>query len=139
MLASTTLAYSQEDTRTNNENLDDTLVYVPQYLMESLMSDLDKCDLDRIALNKAKAELALLYVDLAKKDAALNSLKKDLAQTREYNDTLTSQNLQLAMDYEKTTEKLKKGRNWWRVGTFAGILRAIGIHYNWKESWIDVK
>lgn len=117
----------------------DTLVYVPEYLMESLMSDLDACDLERIELRKAKAELALLYVDMAKKDAVINNLKRDVKDIREQRDTLEAQNMQLAIDNTKELKKVKRSRNWWFTTTIAATLSAIGIHYNWKESWIEVK
>lgn len=139
MLASLLLSFSKSATAQTTESVNDTLVYVPEYLMESLLMDLNSCDLERIELKKAKAELALIYVDLAKKDAAIASLKKDLALTREYNDTLTAQNMQLAVDNTKELKKVKRSRNWWFTTTVAATLSAIGIHYNWKESWIDVK
>lgn len=132
LLASLTLALSSSAMAQTN----DTLVYVPEYLMQSLMSDLNQCDLERIELKKAKAELALLYVDMARKDAALNSLKKDLQSTREYNDTLAAQNMQLALDNTKAMKNMKHKRSFWRVSTFAAVLGAFGVHYNWKESWI---
>lgn len=103
--------------------------------MESLMSDLDDCDIDRINLNKAKAELALLYVDLAKKDAALNTLKRDLASTREYNDTLVAQNMQMALEHTATLKKVKRSRNIWFTTTIAATLGAFGVHQDWKSSW----
>jgi hypothetical protein len=113
----------------------DTLVYVPEYLMQALMSDLDACDLERIELKKAKAELALLYVDLAKKDAALNSVKRDLASTREYNDTLVAQNMQMAIDNTKALKKVKRSRNVWFTTTILATLGAFGVHEDWKNSW----
>jgi hypothetical protein len=133
LLASLTLALSSSAMA---QQTSDTLVYVPEYLMESLMSDLDKCDLERIELKKTKAELALLYVDMARKEAALNSLKRDLQSTREYNDTLAAQNMQLALDNGKAMKNMKHKRSFWRVSTFAAILGAFGVHENWKKSWI---
>ena len=53
LLASLTLMLSSNVTAQTT----DTLVYVPEYLMQALMSDLDACDLERIELKKAKAEL----------------------------------------------------------------------------------
>jgi len=103
--------------------------------MQALMSDLDACDLERIELKKAKAELALLYVDLAKKDAALNTIKRDLASTREYNDTLVAQNMQLAVDNTKALKKVKRSRNVWFTTTIIATLGAIGVHEDWKNSW----
>jgi hypothetical protein len=103
------------------------------------MSDLDACDLERIELRKAKAELALLYVDMAKKDAVINNLKRDVKDIREQRDTLEAQNMQLAIDNTKELKKVKRSRNWWFTTTVAATLSAIGIHYNWKESWIEVK
>jgi len=133
LLASLTLAFSSSAMA---QQTSDTLVYVPEYLMESLMSDLNQCDLERMELKKAKAELAILYVDMARKEAALNSLKRDLQSTREYNDTLAAQNMQLALDNGKAMKNMKHKRSFWRVSTFAAILGAFGVHYNWKESWI---
>ena len=133
LLASLTLVLSSSAMA---QTTNDTLVYVPEYLMQALMSDLDKCDLERIELKKAKAELALLYVDIARKDAALNSLKRDLQSTREYNDTLAAQNMQMALDHTKEMKNMKHKRSFWRVSTFAAILGAFGVHYNWKESWV---
>ena len=129
MLAITTSAFSQNVTN-------DTLVYVPKYLMESLMSDLDKCDLDRIALNKYKAELALLYIDLAKNEVYIKSLNKEIYSLREQQDTLEAANMQMAIEYNKEIKKNKRAKNWWFTTTIAATLSAVGIHYNWKESWI---
>ena len=131
LLASLTLMLSSNVTAQTT----DTLVYVPEYLMQALMSDLDACDLERIELKKAKAELALLYVDLAKKDAALNTIKRDLASTREYNDTLVAQNMQLAVDNTKALKKVKRSRNVWFTTTIIATLGAIGVHEDWKNSW----
>ena len=131
LLASLTLMLSSNVTAQTT----DTLVYVPEYLMQALMSDLDACDLERIELKKAKAELALLYVDLAKKDAALNTIKRDLASTREYNDTLVAQNMQLAVDNTKALKKVKRSRNVWFTTTILATLGAIGVHEDWKNSW----
>lgn len=131
LLASLTLMLSSNVTAQTT----DTLVYVPEYLMQALMSDLDACDLERIELKKAKAELALLYVDLAKKDAALNTIKRDLASTREYNDTLVAQNMQLAVDNTKALKKVKRSRNVWFTTTLAATLGAFGVHQDWKNSW----
>lgn len=136
-LVITTPAFSQDDT--NDIGVSDTLVYVPEYLMESLMSDLDKCDLDRIELKKAKAELAILYVDMAKQTASVNTLKKELNSVREERDTLEARNLQMAIDHGKDMKKMKHKRGFWRFSTLAAILGAVGVHYNWKESWIEVK
>lgn len=131
LLASLTLMLSSNATAQTT----DTLVYVPEYLMQALMSDLDACDLERIELKKAKAELALLYVDLAKKDAALNTIKRDLASTREYNDTLVAQNMQMALDNTKALKKVKRSRNVWFTTTLAATLGAFGVHQDWKDSW----
>ena len=131
LLASLTLMLSSNVTAQTT----DTLVYVPDYLMEALLSDLNTCDLERIELKKAKAELALLYVDLAKKDAALNTIKRDLASTREYNDTLVAQNMQLAVDNTKALKKVKRSRNVWFTTTILATLGAIGVHEDWKNSW----
>ena len=135
LLASLTLTFSSSATAQTTESVNDTLVYVPEYLMESLMSDLDACDLERIELRKAKAELAVIYVDLAKKDAAIASLKRDLQSTREYNDTLTAQNMQLAIDNTKQLKKVKRSRNIWFTTTIAATLGAFGVHQDWKNSW----
>jgi len=136
-LVITTPAFSQDDT--NDIGVSDTLVYVPEYLMESLMNDLDKCDLDRIELKKAKAELALLYVDMAKQKSSITGLKHELNLLKEERDTLESRNLQMVIDHGKDMKKMKNKRSFWRFSTFAAILGAVGVHYNWKESWIEVK
>jgi hypothetical protein len=100
------------------------------------MSDLDKCDLDRIALNKYKAELALLYIDLAKNEVYIKSLNKEIYSLREQQDTLEAANMQMAIEYNKEIKKNKRAKNWWFTTTIAATLSAVGIHYNWKESWI---
>lgn len=130
----TTPAFSQDDT--NDIGVSDTLVYVPEYLMESLMNDLDKCDLDRIELKKAKAELALLYVDMAKQKSSITGLKHELNLLKEERDTLESRNLQMAIDHGKDMKKMKNKRSFWRFSTLAAILGAFGVHENWKKSWI---
>lgn len=131
VLVSLSLSFS----KTATAQTTDTLVYVPEYLMEALLSDLNSCDLERIELKKAKAELAVIYVDLAKKDAAIASLKRDLQSTREYNDTLTAQNMQLAIDNTKQLKKVKRSRNLWFTTTLAATLGAFGVHQDWKNSW----
>ena len=135
MLLSITTTYSQDATETVN----DTLVYTPAYLMQALMADLEQCDLDRIELKKAKAELALLYIDYAKQSGTIENLRSNLKVVREERDTLEAQNMQMAIDNTKALKKVKRSRNWWFTTTLAATLSAIGIHYNWKESWIDVK
>lgn len=135
MLLSITTTYSQDATETVN----DTLVYTPAYLMEALMSDLEQCDLDRIELKKAKAELALLYIDYAKQSGTIENLRSNLKIVREERDTLEAQNMQMAIDNTKAMKKVKRSRNGWFVTTIMATMAAVGIHYNWKESWIDVK
>jgi len=135
MLLSFTTTYSQSDT----ETLNDTLVYTPAYLMQALMSDLEQCDLDRIELKKAKAELALLYIDYAKQSGTIENLRSNLKVVREERDTLEAQNMQMAIDNTKALKKVKRSRNGWFVTTLMATMAAVGIHYNWKESWIDVK
>lgn len=130
----TTPAFSQDDT--NDIGVSDTLVYVPEYLMESLMNDLDKCDLDRIELKKAKAELALLYVDMAKQKSSITGLKNELSLLKEERDTLEARNMQMAIEHGKDMKNMKHKRSFWRVSTFAAILGAFGVHENWKKSWI---
>lgn len=100
------------------------------------MSDLNQCDLDRIELKKAKAEMALIYIDLAKQTNAISTLKSEINSIREERDTLESKNLQLVLEHGKTLKKVKRSRNWWFTTTVAATLGAIGIHYNWKDSWI---
>lgn len=135
MLLSCTMTYSQDATETVN----DTLVYTPAYLMEALMSDLEQCDLDRIELKKAKAELALLYIDYAKQSGTIENLRSSLKIVREERDTLEAHNMQMAIDNTKAMKKVKRSRNGWFVTAVMATLGAVGIHYNWKESWIDVK
>lgn len=130
-------AYSQEDTQTDEIEWNDTLVYTNKTLMELLMSDLEQCDLDRIELKKAKAELAVIYIDMAKKESAVNQLKRELKELREYNDTITAQNLNLAITNEKEIKKLRRSKRFWTVTSFAGFLSAIAVHLNWKESYIE--
>lgn len=101
-----------------------------------MVADLEQCDLDRIELKKAKAELALIYVDLAKVQSAKQVMSEQLKDLRQYNDSLISNNLDLTIQGQQTKDKLKRSRNWWRVGTFAGFLTSIGIHFNWKDSWL---
>lgn len=139
VLVSTTPAFCQDDTMPNEVSIDDTLVYVPEYLMQSLMDDLDQCDLDRIELKKTKAELALLYIDIAKQTSTINSLKKELNNVREERDTIESRNLQMAIDHGKELKKMKRKRNFWAISTWGAVIGAFGVHYNWKESWIEVK
>lgn len=117
------------------QTVTDTVVYTPTYLMESLMSDLNQCDLDRIELKKAKAELALIYIDLAKKDAALVSLKNDLKAVREERDTLDAQNMQLTIDNGKQLKKTKHARHWLIASLAAGLGSSFAVHYDWKNSW----
>ena len=132
LLLSSTMTFSQSVT-----NSIDSIIYTPQYLFELMVADLEQCDLDRIELKKAKAELAIIYVDLAKVQSAKEIMSSQLKELREYNDTLVAQNLTLTVDGQKTKDKLKRSRNWWRVGTFTGFLSAVAVHFNWKESWVN--
>lgn len=134
MLLSSTMSFSQSDT-----SLNDSLIYTPQYLFEMMIADLEQCDLDRIELKKAKAELSLIYVELAKANKSKEIAFDQMKDLREYNDSLVNQNMNMAIEHQRSSDKLKKSRNWWRLGTFAGFLTAIGIHYNWKESWVNVR
>ena len=131
MLLSSSMSFCQEDT-----SLNDSLIYTPQYLFEMMVADLEQCDLDRIELKKAKAELALIYVDLARHNGTITALKKDLQSMRTERDTLEAQNMQLAIDNTAALKKVKKSRNRWFATTIAATLGAIGVHYNWKESWV---
>lgn len=88
-------------------------------------------------MKKAKAELAIIYVDLAKVQSAKQIMSEQLKELREYNDTLSAQNLTLTVEGQKSMDKLRRGRNWWRVGTFTGFLSAVAVHFNWKESWVN--
>ncbi len=137
MLLKVTPTFCQSVTSQNkNEFYGDTLVYTPKVLMELLMSDLEQCDLDRIELKKAKAELQILYIDYAKKENALTIMKRELSSLREYNDTLTSQNLALTIENTTKIKKLKRGKRLWASTTFLSIMSAIGIHLNWKNSYV---
>ncbi len=130
--------YSQTDTLTTDKNgFNDTLVYTPLGLMELLMSDLEQCDLDRIELKKTKAELTLLYLDNAKKEQSVTQLKRELKELRVYNDTIVAQNLNMALEGEKNIKKLKRSKRFWTTTTFVSVLTAIGIHLNWKNSYIE--
>lgn len=133
LLLSGSLSYSQSVT-----NSSDSLIYTPQYLFELMVADLEQCDLERIELKKAKAELAIIYVDLAKVQSAKQVMAEQLKDLRSYNDSLISNNLDLTIQGQKNLDKMKRSRNWWRVGTFAGFLTAVGVHMNWKESWFKV-
>lgn len=104
--------------------------------MDLLMQDLEQCDLDRIELKKTKAELTLLYLDNAKKEQTVVTLKRELKELREYNDTLTAQNLNMSLEGEKNIKRLKRSKRFWETTTFVGILTAIGVHLNWKNSYI---
>lgn len=140
MLLMSLQGFSQDDMELSQENnleWSDTLVYTDKTLMELLMSDLQQCDLDRMELKKAKAELAVIYIENAKKDQAVIQLKRELKELREYNDTIVSQNLNLALESDKTTKKLRRSKRFWTTTTFVGILTAIGVHLNWKNSYID--
>lgn len=134
LLLSSSMTYSQSDTNSN-----DSVIYTPQYLFEMMIADLEQCDLDRIELKKAKAELSLIYVELAKANKSKEIAFDQLKDLREYNDSLVNNNLNMALENQQVQSKLKRSRNWWRFGTFAGFLTAIGIHYNWKESWVNVR
>jgi hypothetical protein len=103
-----------------------------------MVADLEQCDLDRIELKKAKAELAIIYVDLAKSQSYRESMKQQLNSMSAWNDSLATANMTMALENQRAMDKLKRGRNWWRVGTFAGFLTAVGVHFNWKESWFKV-
>lgn len=128
--------FSQTDTQTNEAIWGDTLVYTPKALMELLMSDLEQCDLDRIELKKAKAELSLLYLDYAKKENTITILKREMKNLQEYNDTLASQNMAMAIETSKEIKKQKRGKRFFASTTFLGIMSAIGVHLNWKYSYI---
>jgi len=128
--------FSQIDTQTNEPIWGDTLVYTPKALMELLMADLNQCDLDRIELKKAKAELTVLYLDYAKKENTITTLKREMKNLQEYNDTLASQNMEMAIETTKEIRKQKRGKRFWASTTFIGILSAIGVHMNWKHSYI---
>jgi len=132
-LLTSSLSYSQSVT-----NSSDSLIYTPQYLFELMVADLEQCDLDRIELKKAKAELAIIYVDLAKSQSYRESMKQQLNSMSAWNDSLSTANMTMALENQRAMDKLKRGRNWWRVGTFAGFLTAVGVHFNWKESWFKV-
>jgi len=131
MLLSSTLSYSQPATQT------DSLIYTPQYLFELMVADLEQCDLDRIELKKAKAELSLIYLDLAKEQSAKASLQKQVNALSMYTDSLSSANLMMALEKQRNEDKLKRQKRWWKFGTLMGAISAIGVHLNWKESWIE--
>lgn len=131
MLLSSTLTYSQPATQT------DSLIYTPQYLFELMVADLEQCDLDRIELKKLKAEMSLIYVDLAKEQAAKSELRKQITELSLFNDSLTASNMMMAMENQRNVDKLKRQKRWWKFGTLMGAISAIGVHLNWKESWIE--
>jgi hypothetical protein len=129
--------FSQTDTIHNNIYWGDTLVYTPKSLMEILMADLNQCDLDRIELKKAKAELTLLYLDYAKKENSITTLKREMKNLQEYNDTLASQNMAMAIETTKEIRKQKRGKRFWASTTFISMLTTIGVHLNWKNSYFE--
>jgi len=102
-----------------------------------MVADLEQCDLDRIELKKAKAELALIYVDLAKEQAAKNSLRSQLNSMSVWNDSLSTANMQMALENQRNMEKLKRNNRWWKFGTVSGWLTSIAVHLNWKQSWVE--
>lgn len=133
MLAlSTTKTYCQEDT-----SLNDSLVYVPNYLMELMVSDLDQCDKDRIELRKIKAETSLMYVENAEKTATAKRLSNELAKQRMENDSLNTVIMELNIAASKQLKKDKRAKRFWFSTTIAGVLTAVGIHYDWKNGWTD--
>lgn len=134
LLLSSTISYSQGVTSPS-----DSLIYTPQYLFELMVADLNQCDLDRIELKKTKAELALIYVDLAKVQSAKETMKSQLNSMSAWNDSLSTANLNLALENQRTADKLKRQKRWWKFGTFSGWLASVAVHFNWKESWIQVK
>ena len=132
MLLSSIMSFSQDDT-----SLNDSLIYTPQYLFELMVADLEQCDLDRIELKKAKAELALIYVDLAKEQASKNSLRSQLNSMSVWNDSLSTANMQMALENQRNMDKLKRSNRWWKFGTISGWLTSIAVHLNWKQSWVE--
>ncbi len=102
-----------------------------------MVADLEQCDLDRIELKKAKAELAIIYVDLAKSQSARETMKQQINSMSAWNDSLSTANMTMALENQKAMDKLKRGRNWWRFGSFSGWLAAVAVHFNWKESWVN--
>jgi len=131
LLLTTTMSYSQEDM-----TLNDSLIYTPQYLFEMMIADLEQCDLDRIELKKAKAELSLIYVELAKANKSKEIAFDQMKDLREYNDSLVNQNLTLTIESTNEIKRLKRAKRFWTSTTFVSILSAIGIHYNWKNSYV---
>lgn len=134
LLLTTTMSYSQEDM-----TLNDSLIYTPQYLFEMMIADLEQCDLDRIELKKSKAELSLIYVELAKANKSKEIAFDQLKDLREYNDSLVNQNLNLIIANSNETKRLKRGKRFWASTTFISILSAVGIHLNWKNSYVEFK
>lgn len=134
LLLTTTMSYSQEDM-----TLNDSLIYTPQYLFEMMIADLEQCDLDRIELKKSKAELSLIYVELAKANKSKEIAFDQLKDLREYNDSLVNQNLNLIIANSNETKRLKRGKRFWASTTFISILSAVGIHLNWKNSFVEFK
>lgn len=135
LLLSTTTCFSQNAIPSGN----DSLIYTPQYLFELMVADLNQCDIDRIELKKTKAELALIYVDLAKVQSAKETMKSQLNSMSAWNDSLSTANLNLALENQRTADKLKRQKRWWKFGTFSGWLASVAVHFNWKESWIQTK
>lgn len=132
LLLSGSLSYSQSVT-----NSPDSLIYTPQYLFELMVADLEQCDLDRIELKKAKAELAIIYVDLAKSQSARETLKSQINSMSAWNDSLSTANLNLSLENQRTTDKLTRQKRWWKFGTVSGWLASVAVHFNWKESWVN--
>jgi len=106
-------------------------------MMEMLISDLNQCDLDRIELKKLKAEMSIIYIEHAEKTAAAKRLGNDLAKQRLENDSLQSVIMDMNIQHGKALKKEKRKKNMWFVGALLGGLSAVGIHYDWKNSWTE--
>jgi hypothetical protein len=105
--------------------------------MELMVSDLDQCDMDRIELRKLKAESSLIYIENAEKTAKAKQLGNELTKQRLENDSLQTVIMQLNIDMGKRMKKDKRVKRFWFSTTLVGILTAVGIHYDWKDSWTD--
>lgn len=130
LLASTTQTFSQ------NATVTDTVVYTPIYLMKHLMLDLDQCDLDRIELDKTKQELTNSKVALGKQANTIDVYKTQINELRMFNDSLSSQNIQLMLDKQADHKKLTRSRNFWTGMAITAAAAAVFVHLNWKYSYI---
>lgn len=128
MLLSITTAFSQNAIKTSK----DSLVYTPKYLMEYMLEDLEQCDQVRMKVVGLEADLNNQQILQNEKDQRISSLRSELIQLRNYNDSLFQENLSLQVNDTKKYSSLRKSRNWWVATAIAGVLSAVAVHIHWK-------